>query len=60
MIKTPQNKSIVLIALGATMIIAALAGKWEFTYAIVVGLFAQMPPGDNVLPEVIPDKHKKL
>ena len=43
----PQNKGIALVAIGAIAIMAALADRWDFAYAIVMALFARMPTGDD-------------
>jgi len=42
----PQNKGIVLVALGTALIISCLFREWVTAHLIVTGLFALANPGD--------------
>jgi hypothetical protein len=47
MITNPKNKALAIIAIGAVMVIAALFEKWDLVNGIVIGMFAQMPTGQD-------------
>ncbi len=46
MIKSPENKAVALVSIGAIGIIAALAKEWGTVGAIITGMFALLNLGD--------------
>jgi len=50
MIKTPQNKGIILVALGAVMIISLLLGHKEMAYNIMIVFITLVNPSDTPSP----------